>query len=301
MASRITSTGSYAPKRIATNAVLREHNPAINPEWTERVLGISERRYIVPTQTVSQLATKAGQTALAKHLHHRDLELIIVASTTPDQTGVSVASYVQQHLGHTPNDCPAFDINAVCSGFVYGLIIAHQINAKHALIIGADTFSKITDWTNRDCVFFGDGAGAVVLSASDYGGILGYDWGSQTGPGWYVSDGFWQMDSKAVFAAAMKYLPQSIEKALKVAGMGLDDIDHVIPHQASLNLLKSLAGQTGLDFDKFKTSLWRYGNTAGASVPLTLDKHADNIKPGDKVLLTSIGAGWTWASVVLEW
>lgn len=301
--ARITSTGSYAPRSAVSNAVLQEYNPAVSPEWTERTLGIRDRRYVTK-ESAGILATNAGVAALkGSGVHHTELDLIIVATATPDPTGVSVASYVQAHLGARQNDCPAFDINAVCSGFIYGLITALKFmnGFKHTLVIGVDRFSTITDFSDRDCVFFGDAAGAVVLSQTDYGGILGYDFGSQTGPGWCVQDGTWQMDGRAVYNAAMRYMPQSIDRALTNAGVKAADIDHVIPHQASLNLLKALAEQTGLSFDKFTTTLKNFGNTAGASIPFTLDRHKDRIKPGDKVLLTAIGAGWTWGSVVLEW
>lgn len=301
--ARITSTGSYAPRHVATNELLAQHNPAVSARWTAERLGINSRRY-VNGETSGQMATNAGVAALkGSGIHHTELGLIVVASATPDPTGVSTASCVQRHLGAIENDCPAFDINAVCSGFVYGMITALKFmnGLKHALVIGVDRFSTITDYDNRDCVFFGDAAGAVVLSQTNYGGILGYDFGSQTGPGWCVQDGKWQMDSKAVYNAAMRYMPQSIDRALINAGVKASDIDHVIPHQASLNLLKALAVTIGIDFGKFAITLENFGNTAGASIPFTLDRHKEQIKPGDKVLLAAIGAGWTWGSVVLEW
>ena len=300
----ITGTGSYAPQFTISNQVLAiGQRELINPQWTQDVLGIKTRRYIGKDDTVISMATKAAEQAINNAgLHHNDIGMIIVATATPENTGVSTAVAVQGNLGYTSDTCPAFDINAVCSGFVYGLIMASKFMNiyKHILIIGVDAFSQITDFQNRDCVFFGDAAGAVVLSQGR-GQMLAETMGAQAGPGWGIAGGTWVMDTKAVYEAAIKFLPPAIERVLMQANLTIADIDHVIPHQASKSLLQGLAREAGLDFGKFLTTLLTYGNTAGASIPFTLDRHIDKIKQGDKVLFVAIGAGWTWGAAVMEW
>lgn len=300
---KITGTGSYAPRYIVGNDILKTTCDGVNPEWTRDTLGITERRY-ANNETVGEMATKAARIAIDDAgLHHSDIDMIIVATATPDKTGVSTAVNVQRNLGHVPDNCPALDINAVCSGFVYGLIMAGQFMQvyKHVLVIGADKFSAITDFSNRDCVFFGDAAGAVVLSQVDSNSLFVRTMGAQAGDGWALNGKTWAMDTKAVYKAAMKFLPEAIDKVLGYAGLTPDGIDHVIPHQASKHLLEAVAKETGLNFDKFLLTLDKYGNTAGASIPFTLDRHKDKIKSGDKILMPAIGAGWTWAVTVVEW
>jgi len=303
---KISGVGSYVPRQLLTNAAIAQGCEGVNPDWTEGVLGIKERRIATPRETTGEMALAAGKKALkAAGLHHSDLSLLIVATTTPDYPAPSMASYVQARLGHVPRYYPAFDVNAVCAGFITALIMAYQLlpHYEHILVIGVDAFSRITDWQHRDCVFFGDGAGAVAVSRDADKGMLGYELnGKADNKGAFVvCNGTWRMNGKAVFEAATTYLPGAIRTLLDVADLDPADIDHVIPHQASLNLLQTVAERASLPFEKFRLTLDRYANTAAASIPLTLDHHKEAIKEGDKVLFFGIGAGWQWGAAVVEW
>lgn len=303
---KILGVGSYVPYQRLTNAAIMQGCEAVDPEWTERVLGVKERRIAAPKDTTGEMATAAGKKALkAAGLHHSDLSLLIVATTTPDYPAPSMASYVQSRLGHVPRYYPAFDVNAVCAGFITALIMAYQLlpHYENILVIGADTFSRITDWDHRDCVFFGDGAGAVVVSRHMSWGMVSHhlDGYADNKGAFVVCDGKFRMNGKAVFEAATKFLPLAIEMILRRVDLHPADIDHVIPHQASLNLLQAVAERASLPFEKFRLTLDRYANTAAASIPLTLDHHKEAIKEGDRVLFMGIGAGWQWGAAVVEW
>lgn len=308
---KILGVGSYVPYQRLTNAAIKQGCEAVDPDWTERVLGVKERRIASPRETTGEMAVAAGKKALkAAGLHHSDVSLLIVATTTPDYPAPSTASYVQARLGHVPRYYPAFDVNAVCAGFITALIMAYQLlpHYENILVIGADRFSSITDWEHRDCVFFGDGAGAVVVTRVAGGqwpgaGMLDYELnGHADNKGAFVvCNGTWRMNGKAVFEAATQYLSTAIDGIFIRDGLHPTDIDHIIPHQASLNLLQAVAERTRLPFEKFRLTLDRYANTAAASIPLTLDHHKEAIKEGDRVLFMGIGAGWQWGAAVVQW
>lgn len=310
---KILGVGSYVPYQLLTNAAIAQGCDGVDAEWAERVLGVKERRIAAPKDTTGEMATAAGKKALkAAGLHHSDVSLLIVATTTPDYPAPSTASYVQARLGHVPRYYPAFDVNAVCAGFITALIMAYQLlpHYENILVIGVDAFSRITDWDHRDCVFFGDGAGAVVVTRRSgperpdaSKGMLGYELNgyADTRQAFTVCDGTWRMNGKAVYEAATKYLVNATLDLFIREDLRPSDIDHIIPHQASLNLLQAIADKAELPFEKFRLTLDRYANTAAASIPLTLDHHKESIKEGDKVLFMGIGAGWQWGAAVVQW
>jgi len=287
---KILGTGSYIPGTRITNKEL-EDRVDTNAKWIDKKLGIRERRIAgIKTSAMGYMAAmkainKAGISA-------SDLSLIICATSTPDKMNPATASIIQDELKAT--NATAFDVNAVCSGFVFALILASKFEGN-ILVIGVDRFSGITDWTSRDCVYFGDGAGAVVVR----GGDLKYRWGGD-GEGQHAFEtehgGTFKMNGRAVYYAGLKYLPQVINPLIK----GIK-VDYVIPHQASLNLLSMLATEIGIPFSKFKTNLHKYGNTAAASIPLLLDEYNDEFKKGDNILLVAIGSGWAYGAILIEW
>lgn len=321
---KIIGTGSYTPSKIYTNEYLATIVET-NAEWIEETLGIKERRIASKDEATSDLAFKAGENAI-KHagLTESDIDLIIVATSTPDRPCPSTACIVQDKL--KAYNAVAFDIAAVCSGFLYGMSVASQYIASgvydHVLVIGADTFSKITDWTRRDCVFFGDGAGAAVLShADDNEGFLAYRLYSD-GRGKYhftVPAGgsekpacletlenrehFFQMNGKEVFKSATTLLPRAIRKVLEDTGLKVNDIDYLIPHQPSIGILKKTAEILEFPFEKVMTNMDKYANTSGGTIPILLDElnRAGKLKIGDTILFVAIGAGWTWGASIIKW
>lgn len=323
--ARIIGTGAYVPERVLTNEEIERTVPGASAKWTYEQLGIRERRVSAAGESTGDLAVAAGREALENaNLSVRDVGLIIVCTTTPRRIAPSTACFVQQQLGGA--ECPAFDLAAVCSGFIYGVAVASQFVSsgvyKNALIIGADTFSKITDWERRDCVFFGDGAGAVVLEACGAGeGILGMDLGADGSQhdAWTVLAGgsdlpaslesvgkrlhFWQMDGKAVYSMAVQRIPWTIGRSLQKAGLTAKDIDHVIPHQPSIQILQRSAELLGIPFQRFHTNMDRYANTSAATIPLVLHEanKAGHLKNGQVVAFLAVGAGWTWGSMIMRW
>jgi len=321
---KIVGTGSYVPDKIYTNKYLATIVDT-NEGWIEKTLGIKERRIASKDEATSDLAWKAGENAI-RHagLTENDIDLIIVATSTPDRPCPSTACFVQYKL--KAYNAVVFDIAAVCSGFLYGMSVASQFIASgvydNVLVIGADTFSKITDWTRRDCVFFGDGAGAAVLShANDDEGFLAYRLYSD-GRGRYnftvpaggsenpasiktVKEGlhYFQMNGKEVFKSATTLLPQAIRKVLKDTGLKIDDIDYMIPHQPSIGILKKTAEILGFPFEKVMTNMDKYANTSGGTIPILLDEinKSGKLKKGNIILFTAIGAGWTWGASIIKW
>jgi 3-oxoacyl-[acyl-carrier-protein] synthase-3 len=306
----ITGTGSAFPRQRVTNGELAA-SVATSDEWVRERLGIAERRIVGEGESTSTLAAAAGQRALdAAGVDAGSLDLVIVATATPDRRAPATACAVQAALGAQP--AAAFDLAAVCSGFLYGLATASAFiesgRAQRVLLVGADTFSTITDWTDRQCVFFGDGAGAAVLEAGGPDeGLLSIElYADGTGiDGFTVpsSTGTFEMDGQAVYRTATDVLPDAITSALAGAGVRPEDVDVVVPHQPSIRILQETAERTSIPFDRFVTTMDRYANTAGASVGVTLDHalRAGRIEPGAIVAFAAVGSGWTWGAAVMRW
>jgi len=307
----IHSTGSYVPARILTNEEIVKGLPT-SPEWIVETLGVRERHIAEPEEYTSDLATRAGLEAIASAgLEPNEIDLIIVATSTPDRKAPSSACIVQAKMG-IGNCCAAFDVAAVCSGFLYGMTIAGQFiqngTYEHALVIGADTFSKVTDWKHRNCVFFGDGAGAVVLKRNhrENGLFRSMLWAQGEGMDHFTifpGDAYFTMNGKAVYEMATTALPECIRQILCVNRIGPEEVSMIIPHQASARILKRVAEVLNVPYSLMQTNLESYANTAGASVPLVLDQanRRGLIHEGDLLLFAAIGAGWTWGASLYRW
>ena len=321
--SRITGTGSYLPPDRLTNADLAKRLATTGVEtsdqWIVERTGIHVRHFAAPDVSCSDLAFEAAQNALqAAGLKPGDIDLIIVATSTPDMVFPSSACILQNKLGIA--GCPAFDIQAVCSGFVYALSVADAMiktgAASKALVIGAEVFSRILDFSDRTtCVLFGDGAGAVVLEASDTPGILASDLhadgkhvgilcvpGNVSG-GKVIGDALLKMDGQAVFKLAVGVLESSARTALAKADMTDADIDWLIPHQANIRIMQSTAKKLKLPLEKLIVTVDQHGNTSAASIPLALDVsvRSGKIKKGDTLMLEGVGGGFTWGAVLLNY
>jgi len=311
--SRIAGTGSYLPPRVVTNDELAKRLDT-SDTWIRERTGIRQRHIAGESQTSSDLALEASRRALeAAGLKADDIDLIIVATSTPDFIFPSTACLLQAKLG--VKGCAAFDLQAVCSGFVYALATADSMiknqTAKKALVVGAEVFSRILDWNDRGtAVLFGDGAGAVVLAAGEQPGIhasvLHAD-GSQAGilsvpgnvcGGRIVGSPFLQMHGKEVFKLAVKVLDESAREVAAAAGMKLEDIDWLIPHQANVRILEATAKRMGVPRERLVVTVDHHANTSAASVPLALDEfvRAGKIRPGHKVMLQGVGGGFTWGA-----
>ena len=314
--SRICGTGSYLPPRIVTNAEFAARLDT-SDAWIRERTGIVQRHIADGTQASSDLALEASKQALqAAGMAAADIDLIVVATSTPDYIFPSTACLLQAKLG--VKGSAAFDVQAVCSGFVYGIATADAFiksgQHKKALVVGAEVFSRILDWNDRGtCVLFGDGAGAVVLAADTKPGIhacvLRAD-GSHAGMlsvpgnvcgGTVVGSPFLQMNGQAVFKFAVKVLEESARETVAAAGMALEDIDWLIPHQANVRILDATARKLGLPPEKLVVTVDHHGNTSAASVPLALDEfvRAGKIRPGHRLLLQGVGGGFTWGSSVV--
>jgi len=321
---KIIGTGSYVPEKIYTNKYL-ERIVNTNDAWIQKTLGIKERRIAAENEATSDLAWKAGYNAiLDSGLSKDDIDLIIIATSTPDRLAPSTAAITQDKL--QAYDSVAFDISAVCSGFLYGMSVASQFIASgvydNVLVIGADTFSRITDWTKRDCVFFGDGAGAAVLSLANVNeGFIAFRLytDGRGNKSFTVPAGgsempctketidkrlqYFHMDGKAVYNIGTKVLPQAIFQVLSDTGLKIEDIDLMIPHQPSIGILKETARIINLPFEKVMTNMDKYANTSGGTIPLILDevKKAGKIKCGDNILFAAVGSGWTYGASIIKW
>lgn len=317
--SRIAGTGSYLPAQVLTNDDLARRGVDTSDEWVRTRTGIRQRHVAAEGELTSDLALAAAQRALAAAgFAASDLDTIIVATTTPDMIFPSTACILQDRLGVRGG--PAFDVQAVCSGFVYALSVADAMirtgAAKNALVVGAETYSHILDWSDRrTCVLFGDGAGAVVLVPSAEPGILAtrlHADGSQRGilsvPG-QVRDGkvtgrpFLQMDGQAVFKLAVRALTEVADEALAAAGLSREAIDWLIPHQANLRIMDATAKRLSVPSGRVVATVDRHANTSAASVPLALDEAVRDgrIRPGDHVMMLGVGGGFTWGSVLVRW
>ncbi|TKB69235.1 MAG: ketoacyl-ACP synthase III [Nitrospira sp.] len=324
MKSCIAGIGSYVPARVLTNADL-ERMVATSDEWIRERTGIRERRIAATGEACSDLAVQAGKRALtAAGLTATDLDMILVATCTGDYPLPATACLVQHQLGATK--AAACDLSAACCGFVYALSVADayiKTGMRHVLVIGSEVMSAITDWTDRNtCVLFGDGAGAVVVSASDgERGILSTHLrsdgtlcelimvpggGSRTPPSEKVIDErlqYIKMKGNETFKVAVRSLEEIARSTLAANHLRVEDIDLYVPHQANIRILKAVMERLSLPIEKVMLNVDRYGNTSAASIPIALDEavHEGRIKDGSLVMLGAFGAGLTWASAVIRW
>lgn len=311
--SRIAGTGSYLPSRILSNKDL-ETMVDTTDEWIFTRTGIRERHIAAPDELTSDLATAAAKKAIeSAGVNVDEIDLIIVATTTPDKIFPSVATMVQKKLG--ASNCPAFDIQAVCSGFVYGISTANNFikagASKCVLVIGADTFSRITDYTDRsNCILWGDGAGAVILKASQEQGVISTH---------IHADGNFEtmlhvprkedgadtvmMEGSAVFKMAVNTLDQIVDETLTANNMQKSDIDWLVPHQANVRILQATAKKLDMSMDKVVVTVDKHGNTSAASIPLALDTAVRDgrIKRGEVLLMEAFGGGFTWGSALVRY
>lgn len=319
--SLLVGCGSYLPDRVVTNADLAR-TVDTSDEWVRERSGIAERRFAADGQTTSDLAVAAAEAAL-KHagIDAASLDLIIVATATPDQTFPATATRVQARLGAA--GCIAFDVQAVCTGFIYALATADAFmrsgQVETALVIGAETFSRILDWQDRGtCVLFGDGAGAVVLTAgegrgetSDRGILSSHLHADGThhdllyvdgGPSSTQTTGHVRMQGREVFRHAVVNMAQVVDEALEANGLAVSDLDWLVPHQANQRILDGTARKIGLPAERVVSTVARHANTSAASVPLALDEAVRDgrIRPGHLVLLEGMGGGFTWGSVLVR-
>jgi 3-oxoacyl-[acyl-carrier-protein] synthase-3 len=315
--SRIVGTGSYLPAHILTNEDLEKRNETTS-EWIVERTGIRERHIAAEGELTSDLAQKAAESALeAAGMDAGDIELIVVATTTSDRIFPSTACVLQAKLGIT-NSCPALDVQAVCSGFVYAVSVADQFirsgQVKTALVVGAETLSRITDWTDRsNCMLWGDGAGAVILRASEQPGIIATHLHAD---GRYQDllfvDGgvslkkegacYMRMSGNAVFKMAVNTLDAIVDETLAANGLQKSDIDWLVPHQANIRIIQATARKLGMSMDRVVVTVDRHGNTSAASIPLALDTavREGRIKAGERVLMEAFGGGFTWGSVLVQ-
>jgi len=316
--SRIAGTGSHLPARVVTNAEL-EKLVETSDEWIVERTGIRQRHHASEGELTSDLATRAAERALeAAGIDAAEIDLIIVATTTPDRVFPSTACIVQAKLG-IENGCPAFDVQAVCSGFVYAMSVADNFiragQARHALVIGAETLSRITDWNDRgNCILWGDGAGAVVLAASDAPGIIATHLHAD---GRYQDllfvDGgvslkkegecYMRMSGNAVFKMAVKTLDAIVDETLAANGLAKSDVAWLVPHQANIRIIQATAKKLGMGMDNVVVTVDRHGNTSAASIPLAFDTAVRDgrIQRGETVLMEAFGGGFTWGSVLLQY
>lgn len=319
--ARIAGTGSYLPKKVLTNHDL-EQMVETSDQWIRERTGISKRHIVADGETTCDLAEQAARRALqAAGREPADLDLIVVATTTPDQIFPSTACLLQARLGVA--GCPAFDVQAVCTGFVYALGVVDNFiragSARCALVIGAESLSRIVDWTDRQtCVLFGDGAGAVVLEASDekgiisthlhadgsYSGLLQVPAGVSAGYD-LVQEGraFIEMRGNEVFRMAVTTLGRIVDETLEANGLKKSDVDWLIPHQANIRIINATAKKLRLSMDRVVVTVDQHGNTSAASVPLALDAAVRDfrIHRGDTLLLEAFGGGFTWGSALIRY
>ena len=316
--SSIVGTGSYLPSRILTNAEL-EKLVETTDEWIVERTGIRQRHMAGEGELTSDLALRAAERAIeAAGIEAGEIGLIVVATTTPDRIFPSTACVLQAKLG-IENGCPAFDVQAVCSGFVYAMTVADNFikagQVRYALVVGAETLSRITDWNDRgNCILWGDGAGAVVLKAGEaegsgiisthlhadgrYQDLLFVDGGVSLKK---EGECYMRMSGNAVFKMAVKTLDAIVDETLAANGLAKADIDWLVPHQANIRIIQATAKKLGMGLDRVVVTVDRHGNTSAASIPLAFDTAVRDgrIKRGETVLLEAFGGGFTWGSVLL--
>jgi 3-oxoacyl-[acyl-carrier-protein] synthase III len=315
--SRIVGTGSYLPEKVLSNHDL-EKMVETSDQWIQDRTGIKKRHIVADNETTTDLAFNAAEKAIeAAGISNDDIDLIIVATTTPTRIFPSTAALVQQKLNIS--GCPAFDVQAVCTGFIYALTVADKFiksgSVKNALVIGAESLSRIVDWTDRNtCVLFGDGAGAVVLQASEETGILSthiHSDGSYnellsvpTGPGSVESETspYIEMQGNDVFKVAVRTLSSIVDETLAANNLNKHDIDWLIPHQANIRIIQATAKKLSMSMDHVVVTVDEHGNTSAASIPLALDTAVRDgrIQRGEMLLLEAFGGGFTWGSTLLK-
>jgi 3-oxoacyl-[acyl-carrier-protein] synthase-3 len=320
--SIVSGCGAYLPGRIVTNAELAKRIDT-SDEWIVQRTGIRERRIAADGEMTSDLATRSAEAALANAgMTGSDIDLVVLATSTPDETFPATATRVQAAIGMTRG--AAFDVQAVCSGFVYALSIADNFlrvgQARSALVIGAETFSRILDWTDRTtCVLFGDGAGAVVLTSAESAagkgdrGVLSTHLFSDGryhdalyvdgGPSSTMTTGYLRMEGREVFRHAVVKLAEAVDAAIAANGVTGTDIDWLVPHQANRRIIDGMGHRLGLPPEKVVLTIDRHANTSAASIPLALAEAANDgrIRPGHLVLLEAMGGGFTWGSALVRW
>jgi 3-oxoacyl-[acyl-carrier-protein] synthase-3 len=319
--SQIAGCGSYLPSRIVTNAELAKRVDTTD-EWIRQRTGIRERRVAEDNELTSDLGGNAAEEALAMaRLTGADLDLIVCATATPDETFPATATRIQERLGMRQG--AAFDVQAVCAGFIYALAVADNFlrlgQARNALVIGAETFSRILDWDDRTtCVLFGDGAGAVVLQAAEGNGAIEsgvlsthlYSDGRHHdalyvdgGPSSTGTVGHVRMEGREVFRHAVVRMAEAIDAALAANGMNSDDIDWLVPHQANRRIIDAMARRLNLPEDRVVVTVDRHANTSAASIPLALCEAVGDqrIRSGDLILMEAMGGGFTWGSALVRW
>ncbi|MDX9698033.1 MAG: beta-ketoacyl-ACP synthase III [Rhodocyclaceae bacterium] len=317
--ARIAGTGSALPGAPVSNDDLVARGVDTSDEWIVGRTGIRTRHLAPADVSACDLAQQAAERALASAgVQAQDIDLVIVATSTPDYIFPSTAALLQARLG-IHNGAAAFDVQAVCSGFVYGLTIAEKFirsgSNRRALVVGAEVFSRILDWNDRGtCVLFGDGAGAVVLEAADAPGVLATALhadgahhgilcvpGSVSG-GQVTGDPFLRMDGQAVFKFAVRVLGEVAQEVIAGAGLSIDDIDWLIPHQANVRILQATAKRLGMPAERVITTVDQHGNTSAASIPLALDLAVRDgrVQRGQKLILEGVGGGFTWGAVLLQ-
>jgi 3-oxoacyl-[acyl-carrier-protein] synthase III len=314
----ITGLGCHVPERVLTNADLEELVDT-SDEWIMTRTGIRERRIAAEDEALTDICLPAARRALEMaDVHPKTVDLLVVATVTPDMAFPSSAALLADQLGMP--DAAAYDLSAGCTGFVYAIAQAHGMIAaglsKRALVVGADVLSKILDWTDRSTlVLFGDGAGAVVLEEVPEGGFLGFELGADGGGGanlWLPGSGsrhfddpqkFVKMNGREVFKFATRVMVTSAEAILDECGKSIEEVDVYVPHQANVRIIDHAAKKLGVPEEKTVVNVDRYGNTSSGSIPLALADAADDgrLEPGKLVLLTGMGAGLTWGSALIEW
>ncbi|ASF38787.1 MULTISPECIES: beta-ketoacyl-ACP synthase III [Halobacillus] len=308
MNAGILGVGHYAPEKVLTNQDL-EKMVDTSDEWIRSRTGIEERRIAADGEDTSHMAVNAARSALEDaNMDAEELDMILVATVTPDQPFPSVATMLQEQLG--ARKVAAMDLSAACAGFMYGVITAKQFiesgGYKNVLVVGVEKLSKITNWEDRNtCVLFGDGAGAAVIGpVSDDRGIMSFELGSDGsgGPHLYQDETLF-MNGREVFKFAVRQMPESSVNVVKKIGLKEEDVDYLIPHQANIRIMEAARERLGISEDKMATSVKRYGNTSSASIPMALSEEvkAGKIKDNDLVVLVGFGGGLTWGAVALRW
>ncbi|SET15037.1 3-oxoacyl-[acyl-carrier-protein] synthase III [Oceanobacillus limi] len=307
----VLGTGHYAPSKVVTNKDL-EKIVDTSDEWIRTRTGIEERRIAEDDMETSEMAYRASVAALEEaNVKGEDLDLILVATVTPDTPFPSVSCMLQEKLGAVK--AAAMDISAACAGFMYGMVTAKQFIEsnvyKNILVVGAEKLSKITDWSDRNtCVLFGDGAGAAVMGeVADGKGILSFELGSNGSGGEHLyqdpESGYLYMNGREVFKFAVRQMPESSVNVIEKIGQNKEDVDYLIPHQANIRIMEAAREKLGISEDRMATSIKKYGNNSSASIPMALSEAVKNgkIKNDDLVVLVGFGAGLTWGAIALRW